>query len=110
MIFSNLLIYNNESWTDIDWPVLISSNAISIGGRRNVLINNATIINNSQNEGIQGGPIYMHGRNSTVHLYNSIIYNNNPNNLYYKMENLLVAAFISIEWLLEQLPIQKEWF
>jgi len=79
--FSNLLIYNNESYLDYDWNG-IHSNAIMLGRNMDVLINNATIAGNTLNAGIAGGPILLDESGSNVHIYNSIIYGNSPNNIY----------------------------
>jgi PKD repeat protein len=75
-----MLIYNNEAWVDYDWPPY-SSNVFYFSGNKEILINNATVTGNFLNQGIQGGPIFISDRNITVNIYNSIFYNNSPNNL-----------------------------
>jgi hypothetical protein len=78
--FSNLLMYNNEVYVGPDWSQF-RPNGLGIGHSSDVIINNATFVGNFANQGVQGGPFFV-DRNSNVRIYNSIFYNNQPNNLW----------------------------
>ena len=81
--FSNLLIYNNQSHWSSWWNVPTSS-AFGFSSNKDILINNSTIVNNYLPPGGQGGPVLITDRNTNVKIYNSIIYNNTPNNLVFE--------------------------
>lgn len=78
---NGLNISNNNSFLESDWPVRITANAINIGENVNANIYNATITSN--NVPHNGGPITFFENNSTVRLYNSILYGNDPNDIWF---------------------------
>jgi len=76
---SNILIYDNEIYkqpygSDI---ANFDCNAINISSKTNVLLTNATIVDNRSFSTVPlyGGPIYLRPR-ATLKIYNSIIFNN----------------------------------
>ncbi|MDD4157494.1 MAG: choice-of-anchor Q domain-containing protein [Candidatus Cloacimonetes bacterium] len=82
--FSNLLVYNNESYLELDWPVLLIGNVFSLVKNQDVFINNATITGNTLNPGVEGGPIYVSDFGVNIKIYNSIFYNNTPGGLWFE--------------------------
>jgi len=93
--FSNILIYNNESFLDYDWNAP-SSNAIHLTRNQNVLINNATITGNILNTGIQGGPMLLSESGINVSIYNSIIFGNTPNRIWSNNASNTISVHNSI--------------
>jgi len=81
-VLSNILIYDNNVYKLHDGSSRrnFDCNVMFIGTSTNVLINNATIVDNlSISTGqLSGGPIELR-LNSSLAMYNSLVYNNSPN-------------------------------
>jgi len=78
--YSNILINNNEYFTD--WPQGKPwSTAFSFGESNfEVLINNATVVYNHLIQWRPSGPLVITGNENVVKIYNSIFYGNTPFN------------------------------
>jgi len=78
---ANILIYDNEALRTVDttgYPTVYACNAIYIPPFVDVMLTNATIVDNiPTNPTIPSTPIVI-GNRSTLRVYNSILYGNSP--------------------------------
>jgi PKD repeat protein len=78
---SNLVMHSNESFLEPDWPVRVISNAIEVLENTEARIINSTISHNTVPH--EGGPVCFREKNLTLEIYNSIIYGNTPNRIWF---------------------------
>jgi len=78
---SQLLMHSNESFLEPDWPIRILANAIEVLPNTQARIINSTISHNTVSH--EGGPVCFREKNSKLEIYNSIIYGNTPNRIWF---------------------------
>lgn len=81
--FSNILIYDNDSYLELEWPILVTSNAFLFSRNQDILINNATVVGNALNPGLDGGPVVFGYYGNRLRIFNSIFYNNTPGGFWF---------------------------
>ncbi len=77
---ANILFENNHNYI-ANWPVLLVSNSLRLHGYADFTISNMTATNNTSTPG--GGPISVTDSGVTAHFYNSLIYGNSPNQIWF---------------------------